>query len=83
MIRSESENPAVVQLSLCGQIAEQKSRALRADGIDEAFILSALSDEEKAELSALLQKLQVQWAKEYAERAKRFAPKQSAGRYPV
>lgn len=71
MIQSRSNNPLVKQLFLCGQIAEHKSEKSLEHGRDENLIFSALTEEEKVTLSALLKKLQTQWAKDHAEHHKK------------
>lgn len=71
MNQSASKHPLVRQLYLCGQIAEHKSEKSREHGRDEELIFSVLSDEEKETLSALLSKLQKQWAKDHAEHHKK------------
>lgn len=71
MQQSNSKNPLVRQIYLCGQIAEHKSEKSQEHGLDEDLIFSVLTEEEKATLSALLSKLQKQWAKDHAEHHKK------------
>lgn len=70
MNKSSSKNALVRQLYLCGQIAEHKSQKSQEHGKDEELIFSVLTEEEKITLSALLSKLQAQWAKDHAEHHK-------------
>lgn len=71
MVQSQSKNPLVRQLFLCGQIAEHKSERMTENGRDLNAIFSALTEEEQEQLAALLSKLQAQWRKEHAEYHKR------------
>ena len=65
-MKSGRKNELVKLISICGQVAEHKSEKMQQFGKDEAEILAVLSDEEKAQLKALLQKLQTQWLKDHA-----------------
>lgn len=66
-MKSDSKNPLVREISICGQIAEHKSEKIRAAGGDESNILSALTAEEQELLNTLLSKLQKQWLADHAE----------------
>lgn len=46
-MKSNSLNPLVKQLSLCGQIAEHKAQMLREHGGEESSVLEALTAEEQ------------------------------------
>ena len=47
-MKSESRHPLLRQLSICGQVAEHKSKKVREHGGDEAAILSALNADQQA-----------------------------------
>ncbi len=70
-MKSNSKNELVKQLSICGQVAEHKSEKMQEHGVDESQILSALSQEEQAQLGAILSKLQSRWIQEHAQHHKR------------
>lgn len=64
-----SEIPLVNLLVECGGIAKHKSEMLRMHGVDESNVFgSSLSEEEQAQLLALLQKQKAAWDREHAER---------------
>ena len=65
-MKSESLDPLVKQLSICGQVAEHKAQIQRQHGGDEAAVLCALSPEEKNQLGTLLTILQKCWLEEHA-----------------
>lgn len=64
-MRSDSKDKLVALLSVCGQVAEHKSRKMQEHGVNEDMILSALTDEEKASLEAILSKLQKAWLEDH------------------
>lgn len=64
-MKSNSKDKLVKQLSICGQVAEHKSGKLQEHGESEDVILSALTDEEKASLEAILGKLQKAWLEDH------------------
>lgn len=64
-MKSNSKNKLVNKLSLCGQVAEHKSEKIREHGGDEEGILRALTEEEKAQLDAILTKLQTAWIEDH------------------
>ena len=64
-MKSNSKNELVKKLSICGQVAEHKSEKMQEHGVDEEAILSVLSAEEKAQLDALLSKLQTAWLNDH------------------
>lgn len=66
-MKSDSKNPLVREISICGQIVEHKSERIRAAGGDESSILSALTAEEQELLNTLLSKLKKQWLADHAE----------------
>lgn len=65
-MKSESLDPLVKQLSVCGQVAEHKAQMQRQHGGKEAAVLSALSPEQKEQLGTLLNILQKHWLEEHA-----------------
>ena len=65
-MKSNSLNPLVKQLSLCGQIAEHKAQMLREHGGEEAAVLAALSTEQQNQLKTLLTILQTRWLEDHA-----------------
>lgn len=66
-MKSNSKQPLVKLLSICGQVAEHKSEKVQQHGGDEDLILSALSEEEQHQLQTLLETLQKAWLKDHAE----------------
>ena len=66
MMKSNSLNPLVRQLSLCGQIAEHKTQMLREHGGEEASVLDVLTAEQQNQLVALLSLLQKRWLEDHA-----------------
>lgn len=66
-MKSVSKNELVKLLSICGQVAEHKSKKMQDHGKAEAEILSALSPDEQALLKTLLMKLQKQWLQDHVE----------------
>lgn len=66
-MKSNSKHPLVKQLSICGQVAEHKSEKIRENNGDEDVILKALSEEQRGQLSELLDILQKDWLKDHAE----------------
>lgn len=66
-MKSNSKQPLVKLLSICGQVAEHKSEKVQQHGGDENLILSALSEEEQHQLQTLLETLQKAWLKDHAE----------------
>lgn len=64
-MKSCSKDKLVNKLSLCGQVAEHKSEKIQEHGGDEAWILSALTEEEKTQLDAILSKLQAAWIEDH------------------
>ena len=65
-MKSNSLDPIVKQLSLCGQIAEHKAQMLREHGGEEASVLDALTAEQQNQLAALLTILQKCWLEDHA-----------------
>lgn len=65
-MKSNSKQPLVNLLSLCGQIAEHKSDKMQEHGGDENGILDALTPDEQAQLNELLEKLRQAWLKDHA-----------------
>lgn len=65
-MRSNSLDPLVRQLSLCGQIADHKAQMLREHGGAEASVLDALTTEQQNQLAALLAVLQKRWLDDHA-----------------
>ena len=65
-MKSNSLDPIVKQLSLCGQIAEHKAQMLREHGGEEASVLDALTAEQQNQLAALLTILQKRWLEDHA-----------------
>lgn len=63
----ESENELVRLLTKCGKIAEHKSGKMREHGKDESAMFQSLSEDEQAQLTALLTKLQTTWKEEHAK----------------
>ena len=64
-MKSGSKNELVRKLSICGQVAEHKSEKMQLHGGDEAGILAVLTDEERAQLDAILSKLQAAWIEDH------------------
>ena len=65
-MRSNSLNPLIKQLSVCGQIAEHKAQMLREHGGEEAAVLEPLTAEQQNQLMALLTILQKHWLVDHA-----------------
>ena len=65
-MRSNSLNPLIKQLSVCGQIAEHKAQMLREHGGEEAAVLDPLAAEQQNQLMALLTILQKHWLVDHA-----------------
>ena len=65
-MKSNSLDPLVKQLSLCGQIAEHKAQMLREHGGEEASVLEALTAEQRNQLATLLTILQKRWLEDHA-----------------
>lgn len=65
IMKSISKNELVRKISICGQVAEHKSEKVQERGLDEALILSPLTDGERAQLDALLTKLQTAWLEDH------------------
>lgn len=70
-MKSNSLDPLVKQLSLCGQIAEHKAQMLREHGGEEASVLAALTVEQQEQLAALLTILQKRWLEDHAAHHKK------------
>lgn len=66
-MKSNSKNKSVALLSICGQVAEHKSEMMQLHGGNEDMILSALSEDEQAQLVELLTKLQKAWLADHAK----------------
>lgn len=64
-MKSNSKNELVRKLSICGQVAEHKSEKTQEHGGDEERILGVLTEEEKAQLDAILTKLQASWLEDH------------------
>ena len=64
-MKSGSKNELVRKLSICGQVAEHKSEKMQLHGGDEAGILAVLTDGERAQLDAILGKLQAAWLEDH------------------
>ena len=64
-MKSGSKNELVRKLSICGQVAEHKSEKMQLHGGDEAGILAVLTDDERAQLDAILGKLQAAWLEDH------------------
>ena len=64
-MKSNSKNELVRKLSICGQVAEHKSEKTQEHGGDEEQILGVLTEEEKAQLDAILTKLQASWLEDH------------------
>ena len=64
-MKSGSKNELVRKLSICGQVAEHKSEKMQLHGGDEAGILAVLTDDERAQLDAILTKLQAAWLEDH------------------
>lgn len=65
-MKSNSLNPLVKQLSLCGQIEEHKAQMLREHGGEEVSVLETLTAEQQNQLGALLTILQKHWLVDHA-----------------
>ena len=65
-MKSDSHDPLVRQLSICGQIAEHKAQMCREHGGNETDVMNLLTPEQKEQLSFLLDRLQKQWLSEHA-----------------
>ena len=65
-MKSNSKNPLVNLLSLCGQIAEHKSEKVREHGGDESAILAALSPQQQDSLQRTLETLRQAWLQDHA-----------------
>lgn len=65
-MKSNSKNPLVKQLSICGQVAEHKSEKIQGNSGDEEVILKALSEEQRGQLAELLDILQKDWLQSHA-----------------
>ena len=63
---SESGNPLVQALSKASAIAEHKSQKMRMHGKDDDSMFDVLTEEERKELSVLLDKLLSEWARLHA-----------------
>lgn len=66
--RSPSTNPLVLALSACGRAAEHKSARMRDHDVDDAEMFRCLTQEEQAQLQAILSKLKQTWDEEHAKR---------------
>ena len=66
-MKSNSKNALVRKLSISGQVAEHKSEKLQEHGESEDAVLAALDEEERAQLDALLTKLQAAWQQDHRE----------------
>ena len=66
-MKSNSKHPLVKQLSICGQVAEHKSERITENGGKEEVILKALNEEQRKQLSELLDILQKDWLQDHAE----------------
>ena len=64
-MKSVSKNDLVRKLSISGQVAEHKSEKMQEHGASEDAILAMLSDEERAQLDAILTKLQSAWLQDH------------------
>ena len=65
-MKSNSKHPLVKQLSICGQVAEHKSEKIQENGGDEDAILKALNEEQRGQLTELLDILQKDWLQDHA-----------------
>ena len=70
-MKSICKNELVKLLSICGQIAEHKSEKMQQHNIDDAELITALSEEEQRELKNLLSKLQLKWIEDHKKRMKK------------
>ncbi len=71
-MKTVSKNQLLQLLSISGQIVEHKCEKMQERGMDETQLLKVLEEEEKEELTRLLQKLQKQWFADNKERVKRL-----------
>lgn len=67
-MKTNSKNPIIKLISLCGQIAEHKSEKMQENNIDESQMLAVLSEQEQEQLKKLLTKLQTTWISEHKQR---------------
>jgi len=65
--RTQSENPLVRLLASCGRTAEHRSERVREHGADEAQMFQCLTENERAELQRILEKLDETWREEHAK----------------
>ena len=72
-MKSNSKHELVRKLSICGQVAEHKSEKLQEHGVSEDEVLAVLTDEERAQLDAILTKLQAAWRQDHREHHARTA----------
>ena len=70
-MKSNSKQPLVNLLSLCGQIAEHKSEKTQEHGGDENAIVAALTPEQQQQLTELLDTLRKSWLQDHAEHHKK------------
>lgn len=71
-MKTNSKHPLIKLISICGQIAEHQSEKMQQHNIDEAELLTALSEDQQKQLSELLTILQKRWISQHREAKKAY-----------